>query len=305
MTITNFIRPKPLKQNGTVGILSTARAIMPNELAQATELLNQRQINVVLGKSIGVRENQLAGSDALRLADFQEMLNNDAIDAIICARGGYGTARFLDKVDWTKFRSNPKWILGYSDITALHNTISQLGIMSLHGIMPVNVTDTESNQAFNAAIDIMMGQNQFEIQLPEHKLNTPAPTHGILTGGNLSMLYSLRATPYDIEPSEKILFIEDLDEYLYHIDRMMVNLRLGGIFSKISGLVVGGMTDMNDNSIPFGQEGEEIIKSQVPSDLPLFFGASFGHMKKNLPMACGAMAKISKKGNNYSLTYSL
>ncbi|MDA3867884.1 MAG: LD-carboxypeptidase [Salinivirgaceae bacterium] len=305
MTITNFIRPKPLRKNSTVGILSTARAIVPNELTKAIELLNQRNINVLLGKSIGARENQLAGSDALRLTDFQSMLDNDAIDAIICARGGYGTARFLDKIDWTKFRSNPKWILGYSDITALHNTLSSLGIMSLHGIMPVNVTEAESASAFNAAIDILMGKKQFEIQLPEHKLNTPTPTQGILTGGNLSMLYSLRGTPHDIEPSGKILFIEDLDEYLYHIDRMMVNLRLGSVFSKISGLVVGGMTDMNDNTIPFGQEAEEIIKSQVPADLPLFFGASFGHMKKNLPIVCGATAKITKNNNGYTLTYLL
>ncbi len=305
MTITNFTRPHHLKKGDTIGILSTARAIEIEELDAAKTFIQGEGYSVIYGATIGARDNQFAGSDELRLNDLQTMLDNSQISAIICARGGYGTARLLESVDWAAFKENPKWILGYSDITALHNTISQMGIMSMHGIMPVNIKNDESKKALQEALKLMSGNSVFSLNLPEHKLSRPAEAEGILTGGNLSMIYSMRGTRYDIIPEGRILFLEDLDEYLYHIDRMMVNFKNSDILRNLSTVVVGGMTDMNDNTIPFGHTAEEIIAANVPEDIPLFFGADFGHFPKNMPMVCGAKAMIAEENNQWKLTYQL
>lgn len=305
MSITKFIHPLTLQQNDTVGILSTARSIEPEELNNACEILQELGLNVVYGATIGAQDNQFAGSDYLRLNDLQTMLDNPEVKAIICARGGYGTARLLDDIDWSRFIDYPKWILGYSDVTALHNTLSKKGVMSIHGIMPLNINNQESADALRNAVHIMMGKPDFAFKLPEHELNQQYETKGVLTGGNLSMLYSLRGTPYDFHTKNRLLFIEDIDEYLYHIDRMMVNFKLGGVFGSVAGLIAGGMTDMNDNSIPFGQSAEEIIANHVPEDLPLFFGASIGHFARNLPVVCGAQASIIQENQSWKLTYKL
>lgn len=305
MPNTKFKSPVTIQVDDTVGILSTARAIQPEEIETARLTLQQMGLNVVYGATIGATQNQFAGDDDLRLNDLQTMLDNPDIKGILCARGGYGTARLLDKIDWRTFTKKPKWILGYSDITALHNTISRKGIMSLHGIMPVNVKDEISKRAFREAIGIMMGKNTFAMELPDLAPSHSLTTSGILTGGNLSVLYSLRGTKYDIETEKRLLFIEDLDEYLYHIDRIMVNLKLSGMFETLAGIVVGGMTDMNDNRVPFGQNAKDIIASQVPEYVPLFFGAPFGHFANNMPIVCGAEASVIKKSDNWKLTYSL
>ncbi len=305
MTITNFTRPASIQEGDTIGILSTARAIDQKELEVAKKHLNSKGFNVIYGATIGARHHQFAGNDELRLNDLQTMIDTPGVDAIICARGGYGTARLLDDINWTNFRENPKWIMGYSDITALHNTLSKMGIMSLHGIMPINLKDNQSKDALNDAMKIMCGATQYSLALPSHHLNHYAPAEGILTGGNLSMLYSLRGTRYDFESKKRILFIEDLDEYLYHIDRMMVNFKLSDILTNISALIVGGMTDMNDNTVSFGAQAEEIIASHIREDIPVFFNAPFGHFQGNYPMVCGAHANIRNENKQWILTYKL
>ncbi len=305
MTITNFTRPSTIQEGDTIGILSTARAIEQEELLNAKNHLNEKGFNVVYGATIGAKHHQFAGDDELRLNDLQTMIDTPEVDAIICARGGYGTARLLEQINWSNFKENPKWIMGYSDITALHNALSQIGIMSLHGIMPINIKDNESKQALDKALAIMCGQSSFSLDLQSHKLNHSAPARGILTGGNLSMLYSLRGTKYDFESRQRILFIEDLDEYLYHIDRMMVNFKLSDILTNISALVVGGMTDMNDNTIAYGYTAEEIIESHMEEDIPVFFNAPFGHFPGNHPLVCGAQGNISNENNQWKLNYKL
>src|SRR6056297_244268 len=169
MTITNFTRPHHLKKGDTIGILSTARAIEMDKLDAAKMFIQSEGYNVIYGATIGARDNQFAGDDDLRLNDLQTMLDNPEISAIICARGGYGTARLLENIDWSAFKENPKWILGYSDITALHNTISRMEIMSLHGIMPVNIKDDESKTALQEAVKLMSGAGVFSLNLPEHQ----------------------------------------------------------------------------------------------------------------------------------------
>lgn len=304
--MAQYIRPKSISQGGRIGILSTARAIEQSEIEIAIKEINKRGYEVELGKSIGARANQFAGTDDLRLYDLQWMLDDPNIEAIVCARGGYGTARLLNKIDWTSFRVNPKWIAGYSDVTAFHSTISNLGIMSLHAIMPVNVKDQTSIHAFELLLDVMSGKDSMEYSFPTHPLNIEKSLNGILTGGNLSMLYSLRGTPNDIDPENKILFMEDLDEYLYHIDRMMQNFELSGFFDKVKGVLVGGMTDMNDNSIPYGKNAEEIVHEHVSRyNIPLYYNVPFGHSSNNLPIICGAEANITSNGNTVSMKINI
>jgi muramoyltetrapeptide carboxypeptidase len=305
MTITKFTRPQSLEPNDTIGILSTARAIDPEELNVSKSFIESLGYNVIYGATIGARDNQFAGDDYLRHNDLQTMIDNPEIKAIICARGGYGTARILSEIDWNNFQKNPKWIMGYSDVTALHNTLSQLQIMSLHGIMPINVKDDISKKALSDALNIMSGKKSYSLDLPDHPLNQNLACTGKITGGNLSMIYSLRGTSYDIDPNGKILFLEDLDEYLYHVDRMMVNLKLGNVLEKVAGIVVGGMSDMNDNTIPYGKSAEDIIVEHVPEDKPLFFGASFGHFANNLPVICGAETTIYAQNSKWKMKFQL
>jgi muramoyltetrapeptide carboxypeptidase len=305
MTISKFTRPQSLEPNDTIGILSTARAIDPEELNVSKSFIESLGYNVIYGATIGARDNQFAGDDYLRHNDLQTMIDNPEIKAIICARGGYGTARLLSEIDWSKYQSNPKWIMGYSDVTALHNTLSGMGIMSLHGIMPINVKDDISKKALSDAFNIMAGKANYSINLPNHALNQNFACSGKITGGNLSMIYSLRGTNYDIEPKGKILFMEDLDEYLYHIDRMMVNLKLGNVLEDMAGIVVGGMSDMNDNTIPYGKTAEEIIAEHVQEQTPLFFGAPFGHFANNLPIVCGANVDITEKEGQWQMEFKL
>lgn len=305
MTITKFTRPQSLEPNDTIGILSTARAIDPEELNVSKSFIESLGYNVIYGATIGARDNQFAGDDYLRHNDLQTMIDNPEITAIICARGGYGTARILSEIDWSNYRKNPKWILGYSDVTAIHNTLSQMQIMSLHGIMPINVKVDASKKALSDALSIMAGKKSYQINMPVHELNHNLQCNGIITGGNLSMIYSLRGTTNDINPKGKILFMEDLDEYLYHIDRMMINLKLGNVLEEVAGIVVGGMSDMNDNQIPYGKTAEEIIAEHVPEDKPLFFGASFGHFANNLPVVCGAETIIYEQNGEWIMEFQL
>lgn len=305
MTFTKFTRPQSLEEHDTIGILSTARAIDPEEIIISKSFIESLGYNVIYGATIGAKHNQFAGTDELRRNDLQTMLDNPNIKAIICARGGYGTAKILPEIEWKAFQRNPKWILGYSDITAIHNTLSNMGIMSLHGIMPINVNDDISKKALSDAFQIMAGRSNYQVNLPSHPLNHNLACEGFTTGGNLSMIYSLRGTSQDINPKGKILFMEDLDEYLYHIDRMMVNLELGNVLEEVAGIVIGSMSDMNDNQIPYGQTAEEIIATHIPEATPLFFNAPFGHFANNLPMVCGAQCSITEKSSQWIMDFKL
>lgn len=174
--------------------------------------------------------------------------------------------------------------------------------MSLHGIMPINIGDKTSIEALELMLQVMSGQEFLEYTFLQHHLNLPGKVEGVLTGGNLSMIYSLRGTPYDVDTERKVLFIEDLDEYLYHIDRMLQNFELSGFFDQVSAVLVGGMTDMNDNTIPYGKTAEEIIHEHVSKyNIPLFYNAPTGHFSNNMPMVCGANATIVEENDMVSL----
>ena len=291
--------PTFLKKGDTVAVVSTARKVKYEELKYAVSLLKKWGLNVVLGKTIGASYNQFAGSDKLRTNDFQAQLDNPNVKAIWCAKGGYGTVRIIDKLDFSNFIKQPKWIMGYSDVTVLHSHIHNLGVETLHAQMPVAIED-KTQESKNSIKETLFG-NPYEITVSSYKNNRLGNASGQLVGGNLSILYSLCGSPSAIDTTGKILFIEDLDEYLYHIDRMMQNLKRNGIFKGLKGLLVGGMTQMHDNTIPFGKKAEEIILETCEEyDFPIVFKFPAGHIPDNRALILGR--KILLKANKEKTT---
>jgi len=290
-----MITPKSLKEGDKIGMVAPARKIHISEIKSAVKVFERWGLEVVLAKNLFAQDRQFAGSDEQRAEDLQQMLDDETIKAIVCARGGYGTIRILPLLDFSKFMKSPKWVVGYSDITALHVFINQsLGVKSVHGIMPLNFPANGSeNEAIKSLKKALWGETSiytFEM----HPFNKKGNISGEFVGGNLSVLYSIAGTKYDINTDWKILFLEDLDEYLYHIDRMMMNLKFSGKLEKLRGLVVGGMTGMNDNAIPFGKTAYEIIRDTVKEyNYPVFFGFPAGHIENNLSIIMGGAVEIS------------
>ena len=297
-----MIRPNYLKEGATVAIVSTARRISKKELIPAITILKKRGLKVVLGTSIGAEDHQFAGNDELRTSDFQTMLDHPEIDAIWCARGGYGTVRIIDQLDFSNFKNHPKWIIGYSDITVLHAHLHQLGIETLHAQMPLFI-ETKSDATINSINETLFGE-KYEIIIPSEKNNINGIASGQLIGGNLSILYSLCGSPSALNTKGKILFIEDLDEYLYHIDRMLQNLLRNGYFEGLEGLIVGGMTQMHDNDIPFGKNAEEMILDICSEyDFPIAFDFPAGHLKDNRALILGRKADLMVNKNGVTLSF--
>lgn len=300
--------PASLRPGDTIAIVPTARSIVPEELKDGIALAESWGLRVKLGACIGKKHYQQAGTARQRAADLQAVLEDPKVKAVWCARGGYGTVHLLDHIDADVFTRNPKWVVGFSDVTVLHNTLHGLGLPSLHAQMPFNI-GSKSIDARESLRRALFG---------EHlgiSMNHPSATaelvregecEGTLVGGNLSLLYALRGTPFDIDPTGKILFLEDLDELLYHMDRMVMNLKLSGWFSNLAGLIVGGMTDMRDKDPkdPFGRTAEKIIADAVgEARYPVCFGFPAGHIADNRALVMGHKAKLSVTGTGATLSF--
>jgi muramoyltetrapeptide carboxypeptidase len=297
-----MIRSNYLQKGDTVAIVSSARKVFEKELIPALSILKNWKLNVVLGTSIEAEEHQFAGNDKLRASDFQEMLDNPKIKAIWCARGGYGTIRMLDLLDFSNFKNNPKWIIGYSDVTVLHSHLHQLGFETLHAQMPVSI-ETKTAACIQSLKNSLFGNNN-NIIIPSEASNVTGNAKGVVVGGNLSMLYSLCGSSSSISTKGKILFIEDLDEYLYHIDRMLQNLKRNGMLDQLEGLIIGGMTQMHDNDIPFGQSTEEIILSICNDyNYPIVFNFPAGHLDDNRALILGRKAELIISKTETILTF--
>ena len=288
----HMITPPHLQKGDTVAILATARKNLDDNLKPAIDLLKSWGLNVVIGSTIGLDNNQLAGTDEQRAADFQQQLNNPNIKAIWCVKGGYGTVRMIDLLDFTAFKKNPKLIVGFSDVTVLHNHLNTLGFKSIHGIMPVTVAKATPEAIETLRIALFGEKLKYEID--PFMMNRPGKATGELVGGNLSILYSLFGSPSAIDCTDKILFIEDLDEYLYHIDRMMINLKRNGCLESIKGIVVGSMTKMKDNDIPWGKNAIEIIEDVTKTyNIPVLYNFPAGHIQDNRALILGDIVTIN------------
>ncbi len=298
-----MIRPPSLVNGDTIGIVSTARKIGPDELEPAISILKQWGFKVRTAPNLFQEHNQFAGTDNQRLQDLQAFVDDPEIKAILCARGGYGTVRIIDDLDIRPLLNSPKWIAGYSDVTVLHNQLSRLGIESLHSTMPINFS-TNTTEALESLRKALMGDT-LNYTIPAHPFNRLGIASGVVTGGNLSMVYSQAGSLTSLKAFKNLLFLEDLDEYLYHIDRMMYNLKRNGYFTSPAGVIIGGMSDMNDNKVPFGETAEEIIRRHLSAfNYPLCFGFPAGHLADNRTLIFGRNATLNVSEKEVILTFN-
>lgn len=297
-----MIKPLPLHKGDTIGLVAPARKISKKELKTAVEIIESRGYQIFAGEHLFDNDGQFAGNDANRTEDFREMILNPNIKAILAVRGGYGSVRIVDQLPLISLLSRPKWIAGYSDLTVFHNHINNLGVQTLHSSMPINFS-TNTSEALDSLFDILEGKLP-NYNLGNHVLNRPGKVRGTLVGGNLSVLYSLLGSASFPKTQHPILFLEDLDEYLYHIDRMMMALKRSGFLRNISGLVVGAMTDMHDNTVPFGKTAEEIIREAVEEyHFPVAFNFPAGHISDNRALIMGGTVELVS-GTTSTLIFS-
>ena len=297
-----MIIPSKLTRGDKIGIISTARKISLEELSPAINTLESWGLEVVLAENLFEEDNQFAGAVKQRTTDLQSMINNDKIKAILCARGGYGTVQIIDNIDFTNLKKNPKWIVGYSDVTVLHSHLHNLGVASMHATMPKNFA-TNTKDALKSLKKSLFREGTI-VECDPHPFNKKGRIEAEIVGGNLSILYSLLGSDSDIDTDGKILFMEDLDEYLYHIDRMIMNLKRNGKFENLKALIVGGMSDMNDNDIPFGKTAEQIILEHTKDyDFPICFGFPAGHINDNSAIVFGVKSLLEISAKKVRVTY--
>ena len=296
--------PAPLQAGQRVALVSPARKISVTELAPAIATLQSWGLEVVLGESIAGDHHQFAGDDDLRRRDFQQQLDDPTIRAILCARGGYGTARIVDGLDFTAgFAIAPKWVAGFSDVTVLNSHLLARGYASIHGVMPVLFHQEGGELALETLRRALFGEVFQPIEVAPHPLNRPGTATGELVGGNLSLLQTVTGTPSQASFAGRILFLEDLDEYLYHLDRMLLHLHRSGQLAGLAGLVVGHFSDMRDNAIPFGSAAWEIIDRFARLyDFPVAYGFPTGHEANNLALVVGQSATLTVRADGARLS---
>ena len=288
-----MIFPELLQKGDRIRIVAPAGKVSKEKVLPGIELLQDVGYEVIIGKHVFNRNFQYAGTDQQRTSDFQEAINDPQTKAIICARGGYGSVRIIEKLDFSSFVKNPKWLVGFSDITVFHSVLNNLGLASIHGAMPAFFLENKKPaKSFHSLMEVLTSGNS-EVKIESHSLNCKGSCSGELVGGNLSLLYSLQGTPWQLDTKGKILLIEDLSEYLYHLDRMMQNFKLSGQLNDLAGLVIGSFTEMQDNESPFGKSAYEIIHEAVEGcHFPVCFDIPSGHISKNLSLVLGGNYRL-------------
>ena len=303
-----MITPPTPQPGDKTGIVTPSGKIAEKVLDAAAGLFEEWGFRVVKGRNVYSGFDQFGGTDRERAGDLQRMLDDEDIRAIFCSRGGYGAVRIIDTIDFSRFQAHPKWIVGYSDITVLHSHIQEnFGIETLHALMPAELAPGRESPPSAGSVGLLrqaLSGNLPPCNLPGHPLSREGKAEGVLTGGNLSVLYSLTGSASETCTRGKILFLEDVGEYLYHIDRMMVALKRKGVLEGLRGLVVGGMTGMNDNEVPFGKSAEEIIAEAVSEyGFPVLFGFPAGHQTENHPLILGREVILDVGREAGSLTF--
>ena len=285
-TIQSLINP--IQKGDTVGLLALACKVDFEVLRPTIALMeNVWGLKVILGESLTSEYHQFAGTDSVRANDFQMMLDDPEIKAIFSARGGYGSSRLLDFIDFTAFQKQPKWVIGFSDITAVHCHIHTLNIESLHATMPKLFLQEGGEKSLESLRKVLFGE-VINYKIEPHKLNRLGAGEGQIIGGNLAILVHVIGSKSDVNYDGKILFLEDINEYLYNIDRMMIQLKRSGKLQNLAGLIVGSFSDCQDNDVPFGKNANEIIQEAVADyDFPVCHGFPVGHEVDNWAMPCG------------------
>lgn len=287
--------PAYLKQGDIIGMICPSGCMSLEKMQKCIEILQQWGFNIKRGQTLGTQCNYFSATDKERLHDLQLMLDDNSVKAIFCARGGYGLSRIIDNVSFEKFIEKPKWIIGYSDITLLlAHVYSNYKVASLHAPMAAAFNEIEeSKKHIQSIFDSLSGKHQL-YKVAAHNLNRQGTCEGKLVGGNLALLTHIIGTKSDINTKNKILFIEDIGEYKYNVDRMLMQLKRAGKLDKLAGFMVGQFTDMKDTIIPFGQTIEEIIFNKIKEyDYPVCFDFPVGHVKENYALKVGGTYKLS------------
>lgn len=291
--------PPHLQIGDTIGITAFAKKISLEEIQRAVSVFKSWGLNVVLGNTIGSSWNQFGGNDEMRRMDIQNMLDDPNIKAIISARGGYGSVRIIDDIDFSNFTENPKWLIGFSDITVFHSHIHQhYQVPTIHGTMPVFFPTNSEESLLSLKHILMNNEMDYEEQSLSPHLCVDGSTKAEIIGGNLSILYSLCGSDSAINTKGKILFLEDLCEYLYATDRMLQNLKRNGIFDDLAGVIIGGFSDMKDGPVPFGKTAEELVFDYVKHlNAPIFTGFPSGHINDNRSLVFGQPITMEVQSN--------
>lgn len=299
-TSAPLIQPALLAKGDLIAIVSPAKAIEAEHIDYARAFFQNAGFRVTVGPHAYDQHHYFSGTDAARTADLQEAINNPEVKAIICARGGYGCIRVTQQLQWAALMREPKWIAGFSDVTVLHQQALRLGVQSLHSTMPLNFQQN-SDAALQSLLDALT-TGHVHHQWEAHPENKPGTATGMLVGGNLSILYSMLATPLCAPYENAILFIEDVGEQLYHLDRMLQTFKLAGILDRIAGLIVGGMTDMKETAVPTGWSLEELVLEHFRyRKIPIAFQAPTGHIDDNRALICGAITTLTVNAEGVSL----
>ncbi|WP_412559710.1 S66 peptidase family protein [Winogradskyella sp. MIT101101] len=305
--ITELIRPPYLKAGDTVAIVAPS-GILKNrerEVQQAVDLLKSWGLHSVVGKHVFSKADHFAGTDDERCEDLQRAMDDPKISAIWCARGGYGTVRILDKLNYSKFKKNPKWVIGYSDITALHNQLHNEGYESLHALMCVSLTkDLEDVKNSIETFKSALFGNPTNYILEGSEYNRNGEASGQLVGGNLTILHTMLGSKESIDTSGKILFIEEIGEYKYHIDRMLQSMKRAGYFDNLKGLVVGDMSKLRKNTTLWGTSVEQLVLDALKEyDFPIAFNMPAGHEKDNRALVLGRAVELKVDKKESTLTF--
>lgn len=297
-----MIIPEYLRKGDAVGVVATAKKVHKAHTLQGIEILKSWGLNVLVGEYVFAEHQQFAGSDQQRAEDFQAMIDNEDIKAIFLVRGGYGSTRIIDQIDFSSLNKFPKWICGFSDITAIHSHLFRLGIASIHAPMP-SFFYALDEKPLNWFRDLVFGK-KLALEVEQHTLNRNGQIGGKLVGGNLSIICHTIGTASEINTEGNILFIEDVGEQLYNLDRMMVQLKRAGFLANLAGLIVGQFTDMKDDD-PFGQDANEIVKEHVKEfQYPVAFNFPIGHTNMNHAVPIGVACKLDVNDNSSLLRLS-
>ncbi len=292
-------QPPFLQKGDKIAIVSTSNCIKADEIKLVIPILEGWGLNIIYGRTTHLKDTFFAGTDEERLADYQNMINDPSISAILQARGGYGCVRIMDKVDYSAFLKMSKWICGYSDITYLHNQLNhELKVQSIHCTMPIDISSEGMlHHSWDSLHNALFGED-LQYTFTAHPLNRTGQVKGELVGGNLSILINLSGTNSDINTDGKILFIEEVNEHFFHIDGFMHSLKKAGKFDKLAGLLVGKMVNIIQDDPPFEETVEEIISNAVKEyDFPVAFNFPAGHAGENVAIRLGAVAllKVAKE----------
>jgi muramoyltetrapeptide carboxypeptidase len=302
-------RPAYLKAGDTIAIVAPAGILQDRQatIQKAQKLVESWGLKVVLGKNIYSQNNHFAGTDDERCQDFQDALDNKKVKAIWAARGGYGSVRILDMLDFTQFKQHPKWVIGYSDITAFHNHIHTLGFETLHAMMPTSLEEKpeEILETISTFKKALFGEN-LKYEIPSSTYNRILSSNeikGKLIGGNLAILTSMLGSKSQLQTENKILFIEEIGEYKYSIDRMLQSLKRAGYFTKVNAVIVGDMSLVKKNTTKWGSSIEQLILDVIPEDIPVLFDFPAGHEAENRAMIFGRNVQLIIGSKQYSVTF--